>query len=170
MSLSIPLFPRIVKRQHRIYNHSEIDSILKFLTQAQIPWGSFSKISSDTGISVQTLSDWRKHRSSPRGENWYPLAQGHPNMRTFSEAQEKSLVEHIKINFIDTGYGPKRSDIKRMASNAYSCQDANQFRRDRFCASSSFTTSFMNRWRLRLRTPHAERRSHIDEDQAEFFI
>jgi hypothetical protein len=28
----------------------------------------------------------------------------------------------------------------------------------------------MNRWRLGLRTPHAERRSHIDEDQAELFI
>jgi hypothetical protein len=169
MSSTIPVFSRIVKRPHRVYNKEEIEPILDYLTQEKIPWGAIAKIAYDSGIPHQTLSDWRKVRTTQGSENWFPLLEGHPNMRVFSQTQEQGLKDYITTNMINSGYGPERSDIQRVASNAYSAQSIGEFRRDRFCASSTFTSSFMKRWNLSLRTPHAERRAHIDEDQVEMF-
>jgi hypothetical protein len=169
MTFPIPSFPRLVKRDHRVYDNDTIAPILDYLSQEVLPWGYLPKISKDTGIPKQTLSDWRRHRRSPEGRDWFPLANGHPNKRIFSETQEEAIADYLKTNMINPGYGPVRSDIKTVASNAYSSQEISEFRHERFCASDGFVTNFMNRWNLGMRTPHAERRTDIDPDIADVF-
>jgi hypothetical protein len=102
---SVPVFKKIVKRPHRIYNHGEIAPILDYLSKPPLPLGAISKISGDTGIPKQTLSDWKKERTKPGGENWFPLGEGRRDMRIFTYEQEEAIVGHLKasISALDMG-------------------------------------------------------------------
>jgi hypothetical protein len=55
--LHIPHFARIVKPSHRHYRPAEIRPILEYLDQPVLPDGAIARISKDTGIPKQTLSD-----------------------------------------------------------------------------------------------------------------
>jgi hypothetical protein len=55
--LMIPTFRRVVKRQHYIYHHSDIDNILEYLSAPDLEHGAIAKISRDTGIPDGTLHD-----------------------------------------------------------------------------------------------------------------
>ena len=60
--MKVPNFARIVKRDHRIYKEEEISQIMDYLSTPELPFGAITKISRDTGIPKQTLSDWRQQR------------------------------------------------------------------------------------------------------------
>jgi hypothetical protein len=53
----ISTFQRVIKRPHRGYAHKEIDSVLNYLTQRELPRGAIPRMSRDTGIPCQTLRD-----------------------------------------------------------------------------------------------------------------
>jgi hypothetical protein len=165
-----PTFDRIVKRAHRIYKWREISPILDFLSSPVLPRGAITKVSSDTGIPVQTLSDWRKHRITEGGETWFPLIEGHPGKRIFSNEQESSMADFIRKNMIEPGNGPVRADVKILTSNAYSSQNYEDFHVERFCASSRFIDGFLDRHKLSLHAPHVERRCNIDPTFATEFL
>jgi hypothetical protein len=50
-------FQRAIKRPHRAYTHKEIDDVLNYLTQPELPRGAIPQISRDTEIPCQTLRD-----------------------------------------------------------------------------------------------------------------
>jgi hypothetical protein len=79
---------RAIKRSHHIYNHREIDDVLEYLSQPEPPRGAIAEISRDTGIPRQTLTDWHQKRIEEGGEDWFPLAQGHPKARALSAENE----------------------------------------------------------------------------------
>jgi hypothetical protein len=155
----IPCFRRVVGRDHRVYTHAEIDPILEYFTQPELPYGALTKISSDTGIPVQTLFDWRMKRSDPATQNWFPLAAGHPGKRVFHERIEKNLFEHIQANLIESGLGASRDDVKILALNMYASLPVEDLRVDQFAASKTYVTDFMARYRLTLHSPHEEKRT-----------
>jgi hypothetical protein len=90
--ISVPRFKKIVKRPHRIYCHEDIDDILIYLSNPLLPLGALAQISRDTGIPIQTLSDWRKHRTSPNESCWFPLESDHPNKRALRDIGEKKYL------------------------------------------------------------------------------
>ena len=47
-------------------------TVLDFLSQPTLPYGSIARIERDTGIPHQTLSEWHKIRKIPGNENWFP--------------------------------------------------------------------------------------------------
>jgi hypothetical protein len=104
----IPTFQRVIKHPHRVHTHKEIDDVLNYLTQSEVPRGAIPQISRDTGIPTQTLSDWHKQQTQGAGENWFPLAQGHPQARTLSAENEAGIADFIQVNHIQTGKGATR--------------------------------------------------------------
>jgi hypothetical protein len=104
----IPRFQRVVKRPHRVYAHKEIDDILNYLAQADLSRGAIPQISRDTGIPCKTMRDWHRQRTQGVGENWFPLAQGHPQTRALSAENETGFADFIRVNHIQTGKGATR--------------------------------------------------------------
>jgi hypothetical protein len=49
----IPTFRRVVKRQYQIYDHSDIDDVLEYLSAPDLERGVIAKISRDTGIATE---------------------------------------------------------------------------------------------------------------------
>jgi hypothetical protein len=76
----------------------------------------------------------------------------------------------MKENFISSGLPATRSTLKTLAINAYASQDIDQFRTERFCASSTFLSDFQNKWNLSLRKPHPERRVDVDQEYVKSFL
>jgi hypothetical protein len=83
----------------------QIQPILEYLCQPILPYGSIARISKDTGIPKQTLSEWSHHRRDPTTPNWFPLEAGRPHKRALALEVEQSLAEHIRNNWIKTGKG-----------------------------------------------------------------
>jgi hypothetical protein len=61
LSSMIPTFKRVVKRQHHVYTHNEVDDILNYLTTSPLERGSIAKIARDIHVPEQTLRD--RHHS-----------------------------------------------------------------------------------------------------------
>ena len=163
-----PKFQRIENRKHSTYDHSEIEPILAFLTLPLIPHGAITKISRDTGIPQQTLSDWRGIRTTPGREQWFPNQDGRENRRIFSRETELSILDKLKQVYITPGIGAVRNDIKTISIEAYESESEQRY--DRFTASNCFIDSFMDRHRLRLYTPRHERRTRTDLTEEENFL
>jgi hypothetical protein len=53
----IPGWNRVIKCAHHMDAHREIDNVLEYLSQPELPRGAIAQISRDTGISCQTLRD-----------------------------------------------------------------------------------------------------------------
>jgi hypothetical protein len=166
----IPQFSRVVKRRHRIYTHVEIDPILDYLSLDVIPYGALTIISRDTGIPTSTLQDWRTQRRSENGSTWFPLAIGHPNRRIFTDAIEDAISDHLEKNLIDPGLGATRLDVKQLAINAYGSLPNESIRFERFSASPHYIGDFLERYDLKLRTPHEDRRPDVSEDAVARFL
>jgi hypothetical protein len=71
---------------------------------------------------------------------------------------------------IQPGKGPTRADLKILTSNAFSSQNIDEFRVDRFAASSPYIDGFLERHNFSLRAPHLERRCLINESFVTSFI
>jgi hypothetical protein len=167
----IPRFPLIRKRQHRHYTKQEIGPILSWMSEnAPLPRGALSQISVDTGIPLQTLSDWYHKVTEPGNEDWFPQIRGHPNRRVFDEQVEGALHEHLMSNFVTPGVGATVQNLQTLALNAYGSLEPSQMHTQRFCASHSWASGFEKRWRLSLRTPHHERRTKVSEAATNAFL
>jgi hypothetical protein len=105
---SIPTFQQVVKRNHHVYKHKEIDEILNYLSQTNLPWGALTKISNDSKIPQTTLGEWRRRRCSEGGEKWFPNASGHPQQRIFTHEIEDDIYEFMM-------------DLPRKMENATRC-------------------------------------------------
>jgi hypothetical protein len=101
----IPAFPWVIKRPHYIYTHPEIDNVLDYLSQPELPPGAIAEISRDPGIPRQTLMDWHQKRIEEGGEDWFPLAQGHPKARDLSAENEAGIADFVRTDYVDTGKG-----------------------------------------------------------------
>jgi hypothetical protein len=170
MMPSIPSFKRIVKRPHRHYRRSEIDPILNDLSHPILPRGAITRISKDTGIPKQTLSEWAHHRRDPTTPNWVLFEAGRPLKRVLAPAVEASLADHIRENWINTGKGAVRQAVQTLAKTAYASLPVEGMRCGRFAASASWLDAFMTRQGFSLRTPHPERRTPINEGYASHFL
>jgi hypothetical protein len=141
-----------------VYKLKDIQDVLYYLTNSELPWGAIPSIALDTGIPVTTLTTWHQIRSQPGGENWTPNCKGHPKKRSFSATQETAIYDHIRDNLINSGIGATRDDIATVATNAFQTLDQQDVQAEKFSASSRFVDGFMERHDLTLRTPHEERR------------
>jgi hypothetical protein len=54
--IATPIFKRVLKRQHHIYTHDEVDDILDYLSVPVLKRGAIAKIARDTGIPDQIHS------------------------------------------------------------------------------------------------------------------
>jgi hypothetical protein len=100
---------------------------------------------------------------------WFPLCDGHPLARIFDDVAESSLIDWFKANYIEPGIGGKRQALASLCLNSYSSTPPDEFRRDRFCASSRFLCSLKRRHNLTMRRPHAEKFSTIDDGYTNYF-
>jgi hypothetical protein len=166
----IPTFQRVIKRPHRVYTHKEIDDVLNYLTQPELPRGAIPQISRDTGIPCQTLRDWHQQRTQEAGENWFPLAQGHPEARALSAENEAGIADFIQVNHIQTGKRATRGLLKSLCLVCNVRQNDHERHRERFEASTTFLRAFENRHGLSPRTPQHERRSTLDETYVDSFL
>jgi hypothetical protein len=112
----IPAFHRVIKRVHHVYTHRDIDDILEYLSQPELPRGAISQISRDTGIPRQMLRDLHSQRSEEGGENWFPSGQGNSHARALSNTNEAGIADFIRVNHIRSGI--KRSGDCCMKSSA----------------------------------------------------
>ena len=156
----IPKFEKVTSRMHRSYDISEILPILQFLSHPSLPRGSITKISNDTGIPHQTLSDWHRIRSTPGKSDWIPNEDGHPNRRIFSPETEDIISQKLKEELIATGIGATREDIKLICIDTYQSDADPRF--EKFSASNCFVDGFMERNELRLYTPRHGRSTTIN--------
>ena len=168
----IPVFGKIAKRNHRHYIYEDIFHVLMYLTIEIIPYGAISKISRDTGIPTQTLSDWRRNCLIHKSAEWFEVS--HSYNRALSDEIENSIFSFIDENLISTGIGAIRQDIKMLTLNAYSSLDIDEekenYFHDRFCASEKYIDKFMERYKISLQTPHLSRRSKIDAEYEQTFL
>jgi hypothetical protein len=67
-----PIFKRVVKRQHHIYTHDEVDDVLEYLSLPLLERGAIAKIARDTAIPAQALRHWRCHRKPTRADSRSP--------------------------------------------------------------------------------------------------
>jgi hypothetical protein len=107
----IPTFRRIVKRQHHIYKHQEVDYIFEYLTTPTLERGAITKIARDTGIPEGTLCDWHRHRCVDN--SWFPLNRGHPQVRALSPDNEAAIADFVRVNCINTEIGTTRTYLKQ---------------------------------------------------------
>jgi hypothetical protein len=98
----------VIKRPHGVYTHKEINDVLNYLTQPELPRGAIPQISRDTGVPCQTLRDWHKQGTQEAGENWFSLAQGHRQARALSAENDAGSADLIQVNHIQTGKGATR--------------------------------------------------------------
>jgi hypothetical protein len=164
----IPTFKRVVKRPHRIYPHDEVGPILDYLRLPVLERGAIAKIARDTGIPEPTLRDWHHHRLTDA--NWFPLSNGHPRARALNPESETAIADFLRDNYIAPGIGATRAQMKVLCLDSYAAQSDDERHLERFCASSTFLHDMENRQGLALRTPHRERRTHLDEDYAAYFL
>jgi hypothetical protein len=163
-------FQRVFKRPHRSCPHKQIDDVLNCLTQPQLPRGVIPQASRDTGIAREILGDWHKQQTQDAGENWFPLAQGHPQARALSAGNETGLSDFIRVNHIQTGKVATRGLLKSLCLVCYVRPDDHERHRERFGASTTFLRAFENGQGLSLRTPHHERRSTLGETYADYSL
>lgn len=164
----IPTFKRVVGRQHHIYKHADVDDILDYLTSNPLERGAISKIARDTGIPDSTLRHW--HRQRAADSTWFPLAMGHPQARALDSDAEAAIADFVRVNYVHTGIGATRKDLRELCLTAYSEQTDDERHLERFCASSRFLRGLERRQQLSLRTPHKERRTIVDENVATYFL
>jgi hypothetical protein len=112
--LPLPHFAGIVKRSHRHYRPAEIRPILEYLDQPIRPYGAIARISKDTGIRKQILSDWAHHRTGPATPNWFPFESGCPVQHVLPPTVEEALADHIRENWIQKGKAPCNKWCKRL--------------------------------------------------------
>jgi hypothetical protein len=108
----IPTFRRVMKRQHHIYHHSDIDDIIDYLSAPNLERGAIAKISQDTGIPDGTLRDWHCHRVG--NENWFPLVEGHSQARTRNLESEAAIADLIRDNYIHPKIEAIRTNMKHL--------------------------------------------------------
>jgi hypothetical protein len=168
ISWMIPTFKRVIKRKHRIYIHEEIDDLLAYLTSPDLPRGAIAKICHDMGIPGSTLRDW--HASRMADDTWFPLSKGHPQARVLNPDNEPAIADFLRDNYIRTGIGATRTQLKHLCLDSYRAQSDEVRRLERFCASTAFLHYFQTRQGLSLRTPHKERRPELDESYAASFL
>jgi hypothetical protein len=65
----IPAFHRVIKPAHHVYKDREIDEVLEYLSQVELPRGAISQISPDLQIPRQTLRAWHGQGSQKGGQN-----------------------------------------------------------------------------------------------------
>jgi hypothetical protein len=164
----IPTFRCIVKRQHHIYKHQEVDNILEYLTTPTLERGAITKIARDTGIPEGTLLDWHRHRRVDN--NWFPLDRGHPQTRALNSDNEAAIADFVRVNYIDAGIGATRTRLNHLCLDVYAAQADDARYLERFCASTTFLRDMQIGQRLPLRTPHQERRTALDESYATYFL
>jgi hypothetical protein len=126
----IPTFRRVVKRQHHICYHSEIDDILEYLSEPNLERGAIAKISRDMGIPDGTLCDWHRHRVGE--ENWFPLADDHPRVRALNPESEAAIPDFIRDNYIHRGIGATQTHLKHLCLDSYAAQDDYECHLERF--------------------------------------
>jgi hypothetical protein len=97
----IPTFRHVVKRQHHIYHHSDIDDIIEYLSAPDLDRGAIAKISRNTGIPDSTFRDWHRHRLGDK--NWFSLAEGHP--RALKPESEAAIADFVRDNYTHPGIG-----------------------------------------------------------------
>jgi hypothetical protein len=135
----IPTFPQVIKRAHHVYTHRSIDDVLEYLTRPELPRGAIPQIPHDTRIPRQTLRDWHDCRCREDGENWFPLAEGHPHARVLGDEKEAGIANFIRTNYIRTGKGATRGILQSLCLDSYMLQKEDERYCDRFAASSHRT-------------------------------
>jgi hypothetical protein len=93
-------------------------------------------------IPCQTLRDWHKQRTQEAGENWFPLAQGHPQARALSAENEAGIADFIHLNHIQTGKRATRGLLKSLCLVCDVQQNDYGRHRERFGASTTFLRAF----------------------------
>jgi hypothetical protein len=164
----IPTFKRVVKQQHHVYTHKEVDDILDYLTTPSLERGAIARIARDTHVPEQTLRNWRHSRLAD--PSWFPLEHGHPRARALDPQCEAAIADFLIENQIKPGLGATRSDLKKLCLDCYSAQTDEERHLQRFCASTTFLHDMQQRQGLSLRTPHAERRTTVDESYVSCFL
>ena len=164
----IPTFKRVLKRQHHIYTHNEVDDILEYLGAPSLERGAIAKISRDTGIPDPTLRNWRRFRLADK--TWFPLGQGHPRSRALGSECEAGIADFLRENYIHSGIGATRSGLRQLCLDCYAAQNDDERHLERFCASTTFLRDMEKRQGLSLRSPHHERRTALDEDYSAYFL
>jgi hypothetical protein len=151
----------IGKRPHRIYSHSDIDEIFKYLTQSEFPRSAIPKTSTNTGIPRQTLRHCHKTRIQTGNEDWFPLGNGNPNHRAFTPISEQTITEFIEMNNINPGIGAMHALEQLLCLAVYAGQTNEHRRSDRFASFAIFLRDFENCQGLALRSRHHERRQSL---------
>ena len=141
--------------------------MLEYISKEVLPYGAIAKISKDTGIPKQTLSDWRRRRTSPGGQNWVPNPPTRPSKYALPKETEDSIYEFVSDNYLKVGNPLTRRELHDIALNAYSSSDSSQV--ERFAASNSWVDRFLQTHDMTLRKPHVERRTTINEDSIAYF-
>jgi hypothetical protein len=166
----ILVFPRMIKRAHHVYTHREIDDVLEYLTQPELPRGAIPQIFRDMGLPRQTLQNWHGRRYQEDGSNWFPLAEGHPHAQALSDENETGIADFIRTNYIRAGKGATRGLLQSLRLDSYVPEKEDEWHRDRFAASSIVLSAFERRQGLSLRSPHHERRSILNENYVDYLL
>ena len=164
MQKKLKKLKKIKSNRHDTYAPKDIQPVLDILTESELPRGTLTRIQEATGIPKSTLSYWHQKRNA--NKDWFPNCQGHPNRRVFSKETEASMAEEI-IQQADSGFGPTTLSLKMKALKEFSLSGSPKF--ERFCASTTFVSDFMERNNLSYRKPHAERRTNISDEYVQIF-
>jgi hypothetical protein len=168
--LPLPHFAPIVERSHRHYRLAEILPILEYLDQPILPYGAITRMSKDTGIPKQTLSDGAHQRREPAMPNWFPFESGCPLKHVLPPTVEEALADHIRENWIQRGKGSVRQTVQTLAKTVFPSLPVKEMPRERFAASANWLDGFMARQGLSTPSPHPERRTSIDQEYAGCFL
>jgi hypothetical protein len=130
-----PTFKHVLKRQHHIYTHDEIDNVLDYLSGTVLKRGVITKIARDTGVLDQTLRDWHCQRAADK--TWFPLVNGHPRAQSLSPESEAAVADFIRVNSIQPGIGATRTHLKHLCLHSRAGQTDDERHLEHFCASTT---------------------------------
>jgi hypothetical protein len=147
-----PTFRRVVKYQHHVYRHTNIDNILDYLRAPDLERGSTANIGRDTDVPEPALRGWHCHRAV--SANWFPRTEGKFHVPELDPEWNSAVADSLVDNSIQTGIGTTRTHLKDLCLDSYGAQTDDERHLERFCASTIFLQDMGRHQGLSMRTLH----------------
>ena len=119
--------------------------------------GEMKQIETATGVSYNTLKDWR--RKVIADANYTPYhKQTRPKRRIFTIEEEENIAQFIKDEVIRPGYFFSDQDFRELIINAYLEKYRDSENIKYFNASDGYIFDFKNKFRISSKKCHVRRR------------
>ena len=158
----------------------DLENVFAALSEP-IPYGGLVRLSTLTNIKPSTLSTWRVNLMND--PSWRPSRQAYAR-RTFSDAVEEEILNHIVNGFIEPGVyfcdqdfitvlqemGQSLFDKERELAKTEEKRARIDRQAERFTCSPHFVRGFRRRHRLALRRPSFKRRPTVTQERMDAFM